>query len=133
LVFRATGKRRRNVVSTRTVASPMASVNAPHLALRHADWAGFTAVVDPTVFQSGGTWRDGIWSTSIAVTGAGGLHRARLKGGDHDSGHTPPAHWVTPDVRILPIISRSLTVQVEVVRARALDVRLLDDATLEVA
>ncbi|MDA5285563.1 bifunctional glycosyltransferase family 2 protein/CDP-glycerol:glycerophosphate glycerophosphotransferase [Streptomyces sp. Isolate_45] len=133
LIFRESGKRRRNVVSARTVASPMASVHAPHLALRHADWAGFTAVVDPSVFQSGGTWREGIWSTSIAVTGAGGLHRARLKGGEHDSGHTPPAHWVTPDVRILPIIAGSLTVQVEIVRARALDVRLLDDKTLEVA
>ncbi|MET9603662.1 bifunctional glycosyltransferase family 2 protein/CDP-glycerol:glycerophosphate glycerophosphotransferase [Streptomyces sp. NPDC006512] len=133
LVFRESGKRRRTVVSTRTVASPMATVHAPHLALRHADWAGFTAVVDPTVFQSGGKWREGIWSTSIAVTGAGGLHRARLKGGEHDSGLTPPAHWVTPDVRILPTVSGALTVQVEIVRARALDVRLLGDDALELS
>ncbi|EFL13503.1 bifunctional glycosyltransferase family 2 protein/CDP-glycerol:glycerophosphate glycerophosphotransferase [Streptomyces sp. C] len=130
LVFREQGKRRRTVVSTRTVASPMATVNTPHLALRHADWAGFTAIVDPTVFQSGGKWHDGIWTTSIAVTGAGGLHRARLKGGEHDSGMAPPAYWATPDVRILPTVASSLTVHVEVVRARVLDVRR-GDGTLE--
>ncbi|MGW0393712.1 CDP-glycerol glycerophosphotransferase family protein [Streptomyces sp. NPDC003042] len=133
LIFRESGKRRRTVVGTRTVASPMATVNAPHLALRHADWAGFTAVVDPTVFQSGGTWREGIWTTSIAVTGAGGLHRARLRGGEHDSALTPPAHWVTPDVRIRPTVAGALTVHVEVVRARALDVRPLGDDALELA
>ncbi|MEU8460921.1 bifunctional glycosyltransferase family 2 protein/CDP-glycerol:glycerophosphate glycerophosphotransferase [Streptomyces sp. NPDC029003] len=131
LIFRENGKRRRTVVSTRTVASPMATVNSPHLALRHADWAGFSAVVDPTVFQSGGKWREGIWSTSIAVTGPGGLHRARLKGGEHDSALTPPAYWATPDVRILPTVNNVLTVQVEIVRARVLDVRAADGDTLE--
>ncbi|MCX5379978.1 bifunctional glycosyltransferase family 2 protein/CDP-glycerol:glycerophosphate glycerophosphotransferase [Streptomyces sp. NBC_00091] len=128
LVFREQGKRRRTVVGTRTVASPMATVNTPHLALRHADWAGFTAVVDPTVFQSGGKWHEGIWTTSIAVTGAGGLHRARLRGGEHDSGTNPPAHWATPDVRILPGVSGAFTVRVEIVRARVLDVRHQGDA-----
>ncbi|MFI5986029.1 CDP-glycerol glycerophosphotransferase family protein [Streptomyces sp. NPDC051555] len=129
LIFREKGKRRRTVVNTRTVAAPMATVNAAHLALRHADWAGFTAVVDPSVFQQGGKWRDGTWTTSIAVTGAGGLHRARLKGGDHDSGLTPPAHWVAPDVRIVPTVAGALTVTVEVVRARVLDVRPDADGT----
>ncbi|MFD0265530.1 CDP-glycerol glycerophosphotransferase family protein [Streptomyces sp. NPDC127106] len=133
LVFREGGKRRRSVVNTRTVASPMATVNVSHLALRHADWAGFTAVVDPSTFQSGGTWRDGIWTTSVAVTGAGGLHRARLKGGESDSGQNPPAHWVAPDVRIVPHIQGSLTIQVEVVRARALDVRPGADDSVEIA
>ncbi|RSS79233.1 CDP-glycerol glycerophosphotransferase family protein [Streptomyces sp. WAC06614] len=122
LIFREKGKRRRSVVSARTVASPMATVNAPHLALRHADWAGFTAVVDPSIFRSGGEWHEGTWTTSIAVTGAGGLHRARLKGGDHDSGLTPPAHWVAPDVRVVPQVAPTLTISVEIVRARALDV-----------
>uniref|UniRef100_A0AAU2JK26 Bifunctional glycosyltransferase family 2 protein/CDP-glycerol:glycerophosphate glycerophosphotransferase n=1 Tax=Streptomyces sp. NBC_00049 TaxID=2903617 RepID=A0AAU2JK26_9ACTN len=133
LIFREGGKRRRSVVSARTVASPMATVKAPHLALRHADWAGFTAVVDPTIFQSGGKWREGIWTTSIAVTGAGGLHRARLKGGEHDTGQNPPAHWVAPDVRIVPSVSGALTVQVEIVRARALDVRAVGDDAVELA
>ncbi|MFD3546650.1 CDP-glycerol glycerophosphotransferase family protein [Streptomyces sp. NPDC058655] len=132
LVFREGGKRRRSVVSARTVAAPMASVNSPHLALRHADWAGFTAVVDPSVFQSGGTWRDGVWTTSVAVTGAGGLHRARLRGGEHDTGQNPPAHWVAPDVRIRPTVAGSLTIQVEVVRARALDVRPAGDDAVEI-
>ncbi|MET9962911.1 bifunctional glycosyltransferase family 2 protein/CDP-glycerol:glycerophosphate glycerophosphotransferase [Streptomyces sp. NPDC006326] len=131
LVFREGGKRRRTVVSTRTVASPMATVNAPHLAVRHADWAGFTAVVDPAVFQSGGKWNDGTWTTSVAVTGAGGLHRARLKGGESDSGQNPPAHWVAPDVRIVPNASGAFTLQVEVVRARALDVRPAGDDAIE--
>lgn len=133
LVFREGGKRRRTVVSARTVASPMATVNAAHLALRHADWAGFTAVVDPTAFQSGGKWNDGIWTTSVAVTGAGGLHRARLKGGESDSGQNPPAHWVTPDVRIVPNATGALTIQVETVRARALDVRRAGEDAVEVA
>ncbi|MFI5827933.1 CDP-glycerol glycerophosphotransferase family protein [Streptomyces sp. NPDC051578] len=133
LVFREQGKRRRSVVSARTVASPMATVNESHLALRHADWAGFTAVVDPTVFQTGGTWNDGTWTTSIAVTGAGGLHRARLRGGDHDSGHNPPAYWATPDVRIVPTVAGALTIKVEVVRARALDVRPSGDDAVEVS
>ncbi|MEU9376222.1 bifunctional glycosyltransferase family 2 protein/CDP-glycerol:glycerophosphate glycerophosphotransferase [Streptomyces sp. NPDC048255] len=132
LVFREGGKRRRSVVSARTVASPMATVNAPHLALKHADWAGFTAVVDPSIFQSGGGWREGTWTTSIAVTGAGGLHRARLKGGEHDTGQNPPPHWVAPDVRILPTVSGALTIQVELVRARALDVRKAGDDAVEV-
>ncbi|MFJ4776918.1 CDP-glycerol glycerophosphotransferase family protein [Streptomyces sp. NPDC088762] len=132
LIFREGGKRRRSVVSARTVASPMATVKSPHLALRHADWAGFTAVVDPSIFQSGGKWNDGIWTTSIAVTGAGGLHRARLKGGEHDTGQNPPAHWVAPDVRILPAVNGALTIQVETVRARALDVRPADDDAVEI-
>lgn len=123
LIFRESGKRRRTVVTTRTVASPMATVNSPHLALRHADWAGFTAVVDPTAFQTGGKWTEGVWNTSVAVTGAGGLHRARLKGGEHDSGQNPPAHWVAPDVRIVPNATGAFSLQVEIVRARALDVR----------
>ncbi|MFD3538170.1 CDP-glycerol glycerophosphotransferase family protein [Streptomyces sp. NPDC058662] len=133
LVFREGGKRRRSVVSTRTVASPMASVNAPHLALRHADWAGFTAVVDPSIFQSGGTWREGIWTTSVAVTGAGGLHRARLRGGEQNTGQNPPPHWVAPDVRIVPTVAGAFTVQVELVRARALDVRPAGDDAVEIA
>ncbi|AWZ07031.1 MULTISPECIES: bifunctional glycosyltransferase family 2 protein/CDP-glycerol:glycerophosphate glycerophosphotransferase [unclassified Streptomyces] len=133
LIFRESGKRRRTVVGTRTVASPMATVNAPHLALRHADWAGFTAVVDPTVFQTGGKWNEGIWSTSVAVTGAGGLHRARLRGGEHDSGQNPPAHWVAPDVRVVPNTNGALTIQVEIVRARALDVRPAGDDAVELA
>lgn len=133
LVFRESGKRRRTVVGTRTVASPMATVNAPHLALRHADWAGFTAVVDPTVFQTGGKWNEGIWTTSVAVTGAGGLHRARLRGGEHDSGQNPPAHWVAPDVRVIPNATGAFTIQVEVVRARALDVRPAGDDAIELS
>ncbi|MEU7725777.1 bifunctional glycosyltransferase family 2 protein/CDP-glycerol:glycerophosphate glycerophosphotransferase [Streptomyces sp. NPDC040724] len=132
LVFREGGKRRRSVVGARTVASPMATVKSPHLALRHADWAGFTAVVDPSIFQSGGKWRDGIWTTSIAVTGAGGLHRARLRGGEHDTGQNPPPQWVAPDVRIVPAVSGSLTIQVEVVRARALDVHPAGDDAVEI-
>ncbi|MEU3403297.1 bifunctional glycosyltransferase family 2 protein/CDP-glycerol:glycerophosphate glycerophosphotransferase [Streptomyces sp. NPDC006670] len=133
LVFREQGKRRRTVVPTRTVASPMATVNSPHLALRHADWAGFTAVVEPTVFQSGGKWREGVWTTSIAVTGPGGLHRARLRGGEHDSGTNPPSHWATPDVRIVPTVAGALTVQVEIVRARVLDVRPHGEDALELS
>ncbi|MFJ3923230.1 CDP-glycerol glycerophosphotransferase family protein [Streptomyces sp. NPDC090022] len=132
LIFREKGKRRRSVVSARTIASPTATVNAPHLALRHAEWAGFSAVVDPSVFQQGGKWNDGVWTTSIAVTGAGGLHRARLKGGDHDSGLTPPAHWVAPDVRVVPVVANTLTIKVEVVRARALDVTADADGVLEI-
>ncbi|MFI5865141.1 CDP-glycerol glycerophosphotransferase family protein [Streptomyces sp. NPDC051546] len=132
LIFRENGKRRRTVVTTRTVASPMATVNSPHLALRHADWAGFTAVIDPTAFQTGGKWNEGVWSTSVAVTGAGGLHRARLKGGEHDSGQNPPAHWVAPDVRIVPSTTGTFSVQVEIVRARALDVRPAGDDAVEV-
>ncbi|MER6255813.1 bifunctional glycosyltransferase family 2 protein/CDP-glycerol:glycerophosphate glycerophosphotransferase [Streptomyces sp. NPDC001584] len=132
LVFREGNKRRRSVVSTRTVASPMATVKAPHLALRHADWAGFTAVVDPSIFQSGGKWNQGIWTTSIAVTGAGGLHRARLRGGENDTGQNPPPHWVAPDVRIVPAVSGALTIQVEIARARALDVHAAGDDAVEI-
>ncbi|WP_302168845.1 bifunctional glycosyltransferase family 2 protein/CDP-glycerol:glycerophosphate glycerophosphotransferase [Streptomyces sp. TBY4] len=133
LVFRENGNGRRTVVTTRTVASPMATVATPHLALRHADWAGFTAVIDPTIFQTGGKWNEGLWSTSVAVTGAGGLHRARLKGGEHDSGQNPPAHWVAPDVRIVPTTTGSFGIQVEIVRARALDVRPAGDDAVEVS
>lgn len=132
LIFREGGKRRRSVVSARTVASPMATVKSPHLALRHADWAGFTAVVDPSIFQSGGKWNEGIWTTSIAVTGAGGLHRARLRGGEHDTGQNPPPFWVAPDVRIVPAVSGALTIQVEIARARGLDARPVGDDAVEI-
>ncbi|MET9852234.1 bifunctional glycosyltransferase family 2 protein/CDP-glycerol:glycerophosphate glycerophosphotransferase [Streptomyces sp. NPDC006450] len=133
LVLREKGTGRRAVVTTRTVASPTATVNSAHLALRHADWAGFTAVIDPTAFRKGGQWNEGVWRTSVIVTGAGGLHRARLGGGEHDSGHHPPAHWVAPDVRIVPTTSGSFSVRVEIVRARALDVRPAGDEAVEIS
>ncbi|MCJ0875039.1 bifunctional glycosyltransferase family 2 protein/CDP-glycerol:glycerophosphate glycerophosphotransferase [Streptomyces sp. AP-93] len=139
LVFRQNRKGRkgrkgsRAVVTTRTVASPMATVNSEHLALRHADWAGFTAVVDPTAFRTGGKWNEGVWNTSVVLTAAGGLHRARLKGGEHDSGQNPPAHWVAPDVRIVPNTSGTFSVRVEIVRARALDVRPAGGEAVEVS
>ncbi|MFZ3495554.1 CDP-glycerol glycerophosphotransferase family protein [Streptomyces sp. 5.8] len=133
LVLREKGKGRRTVVTTRTVASPTATVNSAHLALRHADWAGFTAVIDPTAFRTGGKWREGVWGASVFVTGAGGLYRDRLKGGEHDSGQNPPAHWVAPDVRIVPSTTGSFGVRVEIVRARALDVRAAGDGAVEVS
>lgn len=132
LVFRQRGSRRRAVVSTRTVASPMATAVTPHLALRHADWAGFSAVVDPSAFQTGGRWTDGTWTASVIVTGAGGLHRGRLRGGEHDTGQNPPAHWVTPDVRLVPALAGGLSIQVETVRARALGVRPAGDDAVEI-
>lgn len=133
LVLREKGKGRRTVVTTRTVASPTATANSPHLALRHADWAGFTAVIDPTAFRSGGKWIEGVWGTSVVVTGAGRLHRSPLKGGEHDTGQNPPAHWVAPDVRIVPSTSGSLSLRVEIVRARALEVRPAGDGAVEVS
>ncbi|MFE9559893.1 CDP-glycerol glycerophosphotransferase family protein [Streptomyces sp. NPDC006487] len=133
LVLREKGTGRRTVVTTRTVASPTATVNTPHLALRHADWAGFTAVIDPAAFRTGGKWKAGVWGTSVVVTGAGRLHRTRLKGGEHDSGQNPPAHWVAPDVRIVPSTTGSFNLRVEIVRARALDVRPAGDEAVEVS
>ncbi|MFF3213143.1 CDP-glycerol glycerophosphotransferase family protein [Streptomyces sp. NPDC002886] len=137
LVFREQGKRkakgkgknkpRRAVVTTRTVASPLATANSPHLTLRHADWAGFSAAIDATAFQTNGQWNEGVWTGSVIATGAGGLHRERLSHGEHDSGQNPPVHWVAPDVRIVPSTGGLFSVQVEIVRARALDVRLDGD------
>lgn len=133
LVLREKGKDRRTVVTTRTVASPTATANSAHLALRHADWAGFTAVIDPAAFRTGGQWNEGVWGTSVIVTGAGGLYRSRLKGGEHDSGQNPPAHWVAPDVRIVPSTTGSFSLRVEIVRARALNVRTAGDGAVEVS
>ncbi|MFF5449407.1 CDP-glycerol glycerophosphotransferase family protein [Streptomyces sp. NPDC012888] len=134
LVFREKGNRRKVVVGARTVANPVISATHPHLALRHADWAGFTAVFDPTTLQQAGQWQDGVWNASIVVKDVAIPYQARLKGGEHDSAQAPPAHWVDDDVRIVPSTAGGvLSLKVENVKARVLDVKPLGPDAFEVS
>ncbi|MFG2295924.1 CDP-glycerol glycerophosphotransferase family protein [Streptomyces sp. NPDC048603] len=134
LVFREKGQRRKVVVGARTIADPLVSATHAHLTLRHADWAGFTAVLDPTAFQQGGRWQDGVWNASIVVKDVAIPYQARLKAGDHDSAQAPPAHWVDNDVRIVASTAgNALSLKVENVKARVLDARTPDSDAFELA
>ncbi|QES51635.1 hypothetical protein DEJ50_31075 [Streptomyces venezuelae] len=134
LVFREKGQRRKVIVGARTIANPLVSANHAHLALRHADWAGFTAVLDPTAFQQGGEWQDGVWNASIVVKDVAIPYQARLKGGEHDSAQAPPAHWVNQDVRIVASTAgNALSLKVENVKARVLGAKPVGSDSVSVA
>ncbi|MER5928809.1 bifunctional glycosyltransferase family 2 protein/CDP-glycerol:glycerophosphate glycerophosphotransferase [Streptomyces sp. NPDC002054] len=134
LVFREKGQRRKVVVGARTIANPQVSANHAHLALRHADWAGFTAVLDPTTFQQGGEWQDGVWNASIVVKDVAIPYQARLKAGEHDSAQAPPAHWVNQDVRIVAATAgNALSLKVENVKARVLGAKPVGSGSVSVA
>ncbi|MFI6880058.1 CDP-glycerol glycerophosphotransferase family protein [Streptomyces sp. NPDC050400] len=124
LVLREKGGRKRVVVPARSHHAPEATV-ASGGEFRHVDWAGFSATVDPGRLRHRGRWVDGIWHVRIAV---GGTHatprRGPLHGARTGSGQTPPAHWVSPDVRVAPQIQGGiLQLRVETAQARALEVR----------
>ncbi|WP_369214171.1 bifunctional glycosyltransferase/CDP-glycerol:glycerophosphate glycerophosphotransferase [Streptomyces flavofungini] len=124
LILKEKGTRRRVLVPARARIDPEATV-ASGAEFRHADWAGFGALVNPARLRHRGTWVDGLWKVRIAVAGTGMTpRRGPLYGAGTGSGQTPPAHWVTADVRVAPQIQDGeLAIRVETAHARALEVR----------
>ncbi|MET7362629.1 bifunctional glycosyltransferase family 2 protein/CDP-glycerol:glycerophosphate glycerophosphotransferase [Streptomyces sp. NPDC005562] len=124
LILKEKGSRRRVVVPARSHLDAEATV-ASGAEFRHADWAGFGALLNPARLRHRGTWVDGLWYVRIAVAGTGSTpRRGPLYGAGTGSGQTPPAHWVTEDVRVAPQIQDGeLAVRVETAHARALEVR----------
>ncbi|WP_409240412.1 CDP-glycerol glycerophosphotransferase family protein [Streptomyces sp. PA5.6] len=124
LILKEKGSRRTVLVPARSHLDPEATV-ASGAEFRHADWAGFGALVNPSRLRHRGTWVDGVWYVRVAVAGTGSTpRRGPLYGAGTGSGQTPPAHWVTEDVRVAPQIQDGeLAIRVETAHARALEVR----------
>ncbi|MEV0252665.1 bifunctional glycosyltransferase family 2 protein/CDP-glycerol:glycerophosphate glycerophosphotransferase [Streptomyces sp. NPDC050732] len=124
LILKEKGSRRTVLVPARSHLDPEATV-ASGAEFRHADWAGFGALVNPARLRHRGKWVDGLWYVRIAVAGTGSTpRRGPLYGAGTGSGQTPPAHWVTEDVRVAPQIQDGeLAIRVETAHARALEVR----------
>ncbi|WP_338699640.1 glycosyltransferase family 2 protein [Streptomyces sp. Q6] len=96
LVLSEKGGRKKVVVPARSHYDPEATV-ASGAEFRHADWAGFTATVNPDRLRRRGRWTDGIWHVRIAVGGTRATpRRGPLHGARTGTGQTPPAHWVSP-------------------------------------
>ncbi|WP_399925849.1 CDP-glycerol glycerophosphotransferase family protein [Streptomyces kanamyceticus] len=124
LILKEKGSRRTVLVPARAHLDPEATV-ASGAEFRHADWAGFGALVNPARLRHRGRWVDGLWYVRVAVAGTGSTpRRGPLYGAGTGSGQTPPAHWVTEDVRVAPQIQDGeLAIRVETAHARALEVR----------
>ncbi|MGV9878424.1 CDP-glycerol glycerophosphotransferase family protein [Streptomyces sp. NPDC003006] len=124
LILKEKGSRRTVLVPARSHVDPEATV-ASGAEFRHADWAGFGALVNPARLRHRGKWVDGLWWVRIAVAGTGATpRRGPLHGSGTGSGQAPPAHWVTEDVRVAPQIQDGeLAIRVETAHARALEVR----------
>ncbi|MBM7171605.1 CDP-glycerol glycerophosphotransferase family protein [Streptomyces sp. G44] len=124
LILKEKGSRRTVLVPARSHLDPEATV-ASGAEFRHADWAGFGALVNPARLRHRGRWVDGLWYVRVAVAGTGSTpRRGPLYGAGTGSGQTPPAHWVTEDVRVAPQIQDGeLAIRVETAHARALEVR----------
>ncbi|MEU7582691.1 bifunctional glycosyltransferase family 2 protein/CDP-glycerol:glycerophosphate glycerophosphotransferase [Streptomyces sp. NPDC041068] len=124
LILKEKGSRRTVLVPARSHLDPEATV-ASGAEFKHADWAGFGALVNPSRLRHRGKWVDGLWYVRVAVAGTGSTpRRGPLYGAGTGSGQTPPAHWVTQDVRVAPQIQDGeLAIRVETAHARALEVR----------
>jgi CDP-glycerol glycerophosphotransferase len=87
-------------------------------------WTGFTFTIDPKRLRRRGRWTDGRWRVNAAVFNSGVYRAAALRGGTSGSGVNPPYHYVSDDVRVVPVIKNGeFRLRVETVRvvATALD------------
>ena len=93
-------------------------------------WSGFSAVIDPRRLRRGGRYVDGTWLVAAGVYGRGVLRRGALAAPASGSGAHPAWHYVTDDVRVVPLITRGgmLRLRVETVRARVTGHRVGDGA-----
>ncbi|GAA2839781.1 CDP-glycerol glycerophosphotransferase family protein [Kitasatospora sp. CM 4170] len=118
LILREAKGRRVVAVPTRTTYSPEATATCHH-DLYNCDWAGFTASIDPKKLKQRGQWKDGNWRVLMAGGGKGGVYKGRIWAGWSDTALYMPAHWVEPDVRIVPWVrDGSVYLRVETVQAR---------------
>ncbi|MEE1784336.1 CDP-glycerol glycerophosphotransferase family protein [Streptomyces sp. SP17BM10] len=118
LVLRETKGRRVVAVPMKTQYSPEATASCSH-DLYSCDWAGFTVALDPKKLKHRGQWKDGHWRVLVAGAGKGGVYKGRVSAGWSDTAEYIPAHWVEPDVRIVPWVRDNFVyLKVETVRAR---------------
>ncbi|MFJ5118452.1 CDP-glycerol glycerophosphotransferase family protein [Kitasatospora sp. NPDC088548] len=118
LVLREAKGRRVLAVPTKAQYSPEATASSKH-DLYNCDWAGFTASIDPKRLKQRGQWKDGNWRVLVAGAGKGGVYKGRISAGWSDTAQYIPAHWVEPDVRIVPWVRDGhVYLRVENVRAR---------------
>lgn len=126
LVLREAKGRRVLAVPTRTQYSPEATASCHH-DLYNCDWAGFTAAIDPKRLKHRGQWKDGNWRVLVAGAGKGGVYKGRIWAGWSDTAQYLPAHWVEPDVRIVPWVrDGSVYLRVETVRTRVTGLAVRD-------
>ncbi|WP_233510206.1 CDP-glycerol glycerophosphotransferase family protein [Actinomadura craniellae] len=112
---------------------PVRARQTPKPGKSSGPWTGFEFTLDPRRLQQRGRWVDGRWDVRAAVFNAGVYRSAKLRGGKAGTGAHPPYHYVTDDVRIVPVVvDERLYVDVETVRVRATGLRWSDDG-LEIA
>ncbi|NUP45061.1 MAG: glycosyltransferase [Streptomyces sp.] len=117
-LLRENGSRRNVVLRMRRTHSPEATVSTWQ-SLHSYDWSGFEFTLDPDKLKHRGAWQDGTWRLTIATVEQSIARRSRVKAGVSESAESPAAHWVAPDVRILPYVSDDhLYIRVQKVLAR---------------
>ena len=91
-------------------------------------WSGFSTTIDPKKLRRGGRYVDGTWLVAAGVYGHGVLRRGALAAPPSGSGAHPAWHYVTDDVRVVPLLTRggTLRLRVETVRARLTGHRTVD-------
>ncbi|MGW3038788.1 CDP-glycerol glycerophosphotransferase family protein [Kitasatospora sp. NPDC001159] len=118
LVLREAKGRRVIAVPMKTQYSPEATASCSH-DLYSCDWSGFTVSLDPKKLKHRGQWKDGHWRVLVAGAGKGGVYKGRVSAGWSDTAEYIPAHWVEPDVRIVPWVRENFVyLHVENVKAR---------------
>ncbi|WP_333769237.1 bifunctional glycosyltransferase/CDP-glycerol:glycerophosphate glycerophosphotransferase [Streptomyces sp. IBSBF 2435] len=117
-LLREAGSRRSVVARMRRTHAPDATVSSWQ-SLHGYDWSGFTFTLDPDKLKHRGSWQEGTWRLTVGAVEQGLARRSRIKAGLSESAESPAAHWVAPDVRVVPYISDDhLYIRVEQVRAR---------------
>ncbi|HEX6470480.1 MAG TPA: CDP-glycerol:glycerophosphate glycerophosphotransferase [Streptosporangiaceae bacterium] len=96
-------------------------------------WTWFTATIDPKRLRRRRRWTDRTWKVRAAVFNTGVFRQGPLRGGGSGSGAHPPYHYVTEDVRVIPLIEDGVfQVKVERVRAKVTGLAWSGDDELEV-
>ncbi|MFA1546817.1 bifunctional glycosyltransferase/CDP-glycerol:glycerophosphate glycerophosphotransferase [Actinomadura chokoriensis] len=126
---RETGSGATRVIPAWTRRCPDADDGSRDPHRTHA-WSGFSAVIDPKRLRRGGRYVDGTWLIAAGVYDRGVLRRGALAAAPSGSGAHPRWHYVTDDVRVVPLITRggTLRLRVETVRARLTCHRMIDDS-----
>jgi CDP-glycerol glycerophosphotransferase len=96
-------------------------------------WTWFTATIDPKRLRRRRRWADGTWKVRAAVFNTGMFRLGPLRGGGSGSGAHPPYHYVSDDVRVVPLIEDGVfQIKVERVRAKVTGLAWSGDDELEV-
>ncbi|MFC1418895.1 CDP-glycerol glycerophosphotransferase family protein [Streptacidiphilus cavernicola] len=119
LILRKKGSRGLLAIPAKTVFSPEVTASTNDQPLRHCDWAGFKASLDPARLKHRGQWVDGDWQVTVGVFGRGRPRQSRLKAGQSGAAQFPSPLWVAENVRVIPHMRDAhLYIKVETVKAR---------------